>query len=540
MKSDVEIAQEAKLENISVIANKISINSEALIVYGEDKAKINVDKLKGNTKNAKLVLVTAINPTSAGEGKSTTTVGIVDSLNKIGVNCIGCLREPSLGPVFGLKGGAAGGGYSQVVPMEDINLHFTGDMHALTSANNLICACIDNHIFQGNELEIDPEQILINRTLDINDRNLRNISIEKSKFSVERKDKFQITVASELMAILCLSVNISDLRERLNNILIGYNLKNEPIYLTQLNITGSIVVLLKDALKPNLVQTLENNPVLIHGGPFANIAHGCNSIIATKIASTLCDVVVTEAGFGADLGFEKFLNIKSRQADLNIDCVCLVVSLRAIKMHGEDIEKGFDNVLKHVETIKNSNISPLIVLNKFHADTIDEINELKRLIKLHDLNFVISDTFKKGSDGGLDMAQNINKILNQKSTKQTFTYDLMEDNLEKINKIVKEVYGAKGVKLTKEAEEKLKYISNTFNNDFYICMAKTPNSLTDDPKIIGRPKDFWITIKDFVPKCGANFLVCYAGDIMTMPGMNKTPNATRIDLDENNKIINLM
>lgn len=455
MLTDIEITRKAKKLKIDEIGAKLNIDQEALIHYGNDKAKVDISYFKDMEKNGKLVLVTSINPTAAGEGKSTTTVGLVDSLNNIGINTVGCLREPSVGPVFGLKGGAAGGGYSQVIPMEDINLHFTGDMHAITTANNLICACIDNHIFHGNELNINPDKITFNRCLDINDRNLRNIRFKDTKFSVVRDETFKITVASEIMAILCLSKDLNELKSRVDDITFGYDINDKPLTVKQLDISGSIAVLLKDAIKPNLVQTLENNPIFIHGGPFANIAHGCNSLIATNTALKLADVVVTEAGFGADLGFEKFLDIKSRTADLQINLVVVVATIRALKMHGgldknelqtenlAALEKGFCNLEKHIEFVKSRNLNCVVVINKFSTDTDAEVELLTNLVTNTDTRIATSNTFAKGSEGGIEMANLVKDSLSTASPK--YVYDLNDSVVDKISKIATTAYGAKGV-----------------------------------------------------------------------------------------------
>lgn len=549
MKSDITIAREAKKLDINQIAKKANISLDALSCYGNDKAKVDIDLVK-SSKNGKLVLVTAINPTKAGEGKSTTTVGLVDSLNHIGVNTIGCLREPSLGPVFGIKGGAAGGGYSQVIPMEDINLHFTGDMHAITSANNLISACIDNHIFQGNELNLDPDNIIFTRVLDINDRNLRHVSLGGHKAGTVRDDKFQITVASELMAILCLSKDMHDFRKRVDNILVGFTHDASPVLLKQLEITGSVCVLMRECLKPNLVQTLENNPILIHGGPFANIAHGCNSLIATNLGLKLADVVVTEAGFGADLGAEKFLDIKSRLGELEVDLVCVVATVRALKMHGlndgdlsiEDLaslELGICNLEKHIESIKAFNLNAIVVINHFASDTEAEIELLKARMQKLGVTVVVSKTFSLGSTGGVEFATAVKNELTKPGKLPDFLYDVTDPVLDKITKVAQTVYGAKDIILSDVAVAKLKLYEEKFDVNIPICIAKTPNSLSGDPKLLGRPTDFTITVTDVKIQHGAGFIVIYVGGVMTMPGLGKKPNACLIDLDENNNIVNL-
>lgn len=549
MKSDIQIAREAKKLYIGEIAKKANISDEALILYGNDKAKVDITKIDSN-KKGKLVLVTAINPTKAGEGKSTTTVGLVDSLNNIGVNTIGCLREPSLGPVFGIKGGAAGGGYSQVIPMEDINLHFTGDMHAITSANNLISACIDNHIFHGNELNLNPDNIIFTRVMDMNDRNLRHIGLGGFKQGVSRTDRFQITVASEIMAILCLSLDMEDFRRRIDNILIGFDYDENPVLMSQFNITGSICVLMRDCLKPNLVQTIENNPILIHGGPFANIAHGCNSLIATKLGLKLADVVVTEAGFGADLGAEKFLNIKSRIGDLKPDLVCIVATIRALKLQGnasadnlavEDLkalELGICNLEKHIDSIEQFNVKPLVVINHFATDTEEEINLLKSKIESLGIDVVLSKTFALGSEGGVEFAKLVKKNLDN-SNDFKHLYDLDLTIREKVNQVATKIYGATDVIYSEQAETKLKLYEEKFDMNIPICIAKTPNSLSGDPKLLGRPTDFSIHVDDVKLQNGAEFMVIYVGGVMTMPGLAKVPNATRIDIDKNGNIQNL-
>ena len=554
MLSDIEIAKQSKMKRISEITNALNIDEEYVEYYGKYKAKLELELLETlkDKQDAKLVLVSAISPTPLGEGKSTTTIGLVDALNLIGKKTVGALREPSLGPVFGVKGGAAGGGYAQVNPMADLNLHFTGDLHAMTSANNLISACIDNHIHQGNELNIDPEQIKWERCLDLNDRVLRNVVVGCGPKSngVERKDRFNITVASEIMAILCLSKDLQDLKHRIESLIIGYTYEGKVVTVKELGCAGSVLVLLKDAFKPNVIQTLENNPVLVHGGPFANIAHGCNSIVATKMASKLGDYVITEAGFGADLGAEKFLDIKCREAGLKVGAVVLVATIKALKYHGgvkmkevleeniEALKKGFGNLAKHVDTIKKFGLPFVIAINKFHTDTEAEIKALMELCEENNFPMALSEVFAKGGKGGFELA---NKLLGAMEEPKTpnYIYDLNDTIENKINLIAKNVYGAKDVIFVDKAAEQIKELEQSIYKDFFICMAKTPLSLTDNPKAVGSPKDFTITIKEIKISAGAKFLVCLTGDIMTMPGLPKVPLANKIDLNEENEIINL-
>ena len=553
MLSDIEISRNAKIEKIKNIADKINIDEEYLEYYGKDKAKIDLkifDSLK-NKEDGKLILVTAITPTPLGEGKSTTSIGLVDGLNKIGLKAVGALREPSLGPVFGVKGGAAGGGYAQINPMADINLHFTGDLHAMTSANNLISACIDNHIYQGNELGIDPARIIWKRCVDLNDRALRKVEVGlDSKKETPREDGFNITVASEIMAILCLATSVEDLRNRIDNLIIAYNYDGKEVTVKDLGITGSVLVLLKDAIKPNLVQTLENNPVFVHGGPFANIAHGCNSILATKLALKLGDYVVTEAGFGADLGAEKFLDIKCRTANLKPSAIVLVATLRALKYHGgvpkdkvneenvEALEKGICNLEKHIDTIKQFGIPYVVTLNRFLSDTDEELAAFDKWAKANNVDYALSEVFAKGGEGGIELANKVVKAASKPIT-PNYIYNLDDEIEDKIYKIASKVYGAKDVVYTDTAKDTLAKLKGTKYEKFFICMAKTPQSLTDNPKIVGAPKDFTITIKEIRLSSGAKFLVCLTGDIMTMPGLPKHALAEKIDLDENGNIINL-
>lgn len=552
MLTDIEIAKSSKMMPISQIAKKLNIDEEYLEYYGKYKAKINLELLKEKNlaKDGKLILVTAISPTPLGEGKSTTTIGLVDALNKINVKAIGALREPSLGPVFGVKGGAAGGGYAQVNPMDELNLHFTGDIHAITSANNLISACIDNHIFQGNELKINPAKITWQRCLDLNDRALREVKIIIDKDKNERIDKFNISVASEIMAIFCLAKDIDDLRNRIDNIIIGYNYNNEIVTVKDLKITGSVLALLKEAIKPNIIQTLENNPVIVHGGPFANIAHGCNSILATKTALKLADVVVTEAGFGADLGAEKFLDIKCREANLKVSAVVIVATIKALKYHGgvpakevsqeniDALKKGFANLEKHIESIKAFNLPYVVAINRYLNDTEEEINTLEEYMERNNHPYALSEVFAKGSTGGIELANKIMEIVKEPLTPK-YIYNL-DDPIEiKIKKIAKTIYGAKDVIFTDDVKEKIKTLEKEPYNKYYICMAKTPLSLTDNPKLVGRPTDFNITVREIRISAGAKFLVCLTNDIMTMPGLPKEPLAKIIDLNDSGEIINL-
>ena len=553
MLSDIVIAQNAKVLPIKQIADKLYIDEDYLEYYGKDKAKIDLNIFKNleNNKNGKLILVTAITPTPLGEGKSTTTIGLLDALSLLNKKTVACLREPSLGPVFGIKGGAAGGGYAQVNPMADLNLHFTGDLHAITAANNLISACIDNHIFQGNELQLNPDDIVWQRCMDLNDRALREVMVAKNvKKNIEgRLDRFNITVASEIMAILCLATSVEDLKERIDNLIVGYTYDKKIITVKDLGITGSVLVLLKDAIKPNLVQTLENNPVIVHGGPFANIAHGCNSIMATKMGLKLADYVVTEAGFGADLGAEKFLDIKCRVAGLKPNAVVIVATIKALKYHGgvdakectspnlDAMIKGIVNLEKHIDTIQKFGLPYVIALNRFNNDTEEEINYLLNWAKENNHPIALSEVFAKGGQGGIELAT---KVLNEveKENKFEYIYDLNDSIENKIFNIAKKVYGAKEVIYTKKCLEQLETIKTNGYDNFYICMAKTPLSLTDNAKLVGAPKDFTIKVKEIRVSAGAKFLVCLTGDIMTMPGLPKVPLANKIDLVDG-KIINL-
>ena len=555
MKTDVQIAQEAKMKPIREVADYLGFPEEAIELYGNYKAKLNIHELKDYNErpNGKLILVTAITPTPAGEGKTTTVVGLGDGLNKIGKRTALALREPSLGPVFGVKGGAAGGGYAQVVPMEDINLHFTGDFNAIGAANNLLAAMLDNHINHGNELDIDARTITLKRVVDMNDRQLRFIvdGLNGKANGVPREDGFEIVVASEVMAILCLSNNLRDLKEKLGKIIVAYNRKGEPVTAKDLNAQGAMAALLKDAIKPNLVQTLEHTPAFIHGGPFANIAHGCNSIIATKLALKYADYVVTEAGFGADLGAEKFLDIKCRFAGLNPNAVVVVATVRALKMHGglaktelgnEDLvalEKGLPNLLKHVENMQNLFGIPCVVaINKFPLDTEAELKLIEDKCKELGVNVVLSDVWAKGGEGAVDLANEVVRLAeNSKPFNQI--YDIEDSLEEKLNKIVQKVYGGLGVTFSPGVKKKIKTIEELGYKNVPICMAKTQYSFSDDKNKVGRPEGFKVNIKDIKIAAGAGFAVAYSGDIMTMPGLPKVPAANNIDITDDGKIVGL-
>ncbi len=544
---DVDIARSAKLEKIQNITDRLGISEEYIEPIGKYKAKISL-KFRGNKKDSKLILVTAINPTPLGEGKTTTSIGLADGLNKIGKNAILALREPSLGPVFGIKGGATGGGYSQVAPMEDINLHFTGDIHAITSANNLLSAIIDNHIFQGNELGFD--KVVWKRCVDLNDRALRKVEISLSgeKNMVPRADSFDITVASEIMAIFCLTTSLEDLKRRIAKIIVGYTKEGKPITCHDLNAEGSLTVLLKDALNPNIVQTLENNPAIIHGGPFANIAHGCNSIIATKIALELGDYVVTEAGFGADLGAEKFLDIKCRKLEKSPDAVVIVATMRALKYHGgvskEDVVKpnidalkvGTHNLLVHVENIKKYGLNPIVAINKFTSDTDEEINTLQEMLE-GKVEYSLLENWAKGGSGATDLAEKVVGICG-KPKKFKCIYELNLSIEEKIESIAKNIYGAKSVEYSDEAKQQIEKIRN-LAKDMPVCIAKTQYSLSDDPKNLLCNKPFNIHVESVELKNGAEFVVVKTGKIMTMPGLPKKPASEQIDIDGNENIIGI-
>ena len=554
-KSDIEIAQESKTLHIREIGKKLGLTEDDLEFYGKYKAKIDYNLLKTHKrdKKAKLILTTAINPTPAGEGKTTTTIGVADALQKIGKNSIVALREPSLGPVFGIKGGAAGGGYAQVIPMEDINLHFTGDFHAIGAANNLLAAMIDNHIHQGNQLNIDPRTIIWRRCVDMNDRQLRNIvcGMGRKVDGIVREDGFDITVASEVMAAFCLANNISDLKEKLGNIIIGYTYENLPVRAKELNANGAMAALLKDALKPNLVQTLEGTPAIVHGGPFANIAHGCNSIIATKIGMNFADYVVTEGGFGADLGAEKFLDIKCRMADIKPDAVIIVVTVRALKYNGgvdksnlnesnlKALEAGLPNLLKHIENItKVFKLPAVVAINEFPTDTEEEINLIKEKCNELGVNVALSQVWSKGGEGGIDLAKEVVRLCEMENEFE-YAYSLECTIKEKINDIATKIYGADGVDFTKEAEKEIANLEKLGYGNLPICMAKTQYSLSDDPSKLGRPSNFRITVRKINISAGAGFIVALTGDIMKMPGLPKVPAAQRIDIDENGVISGL-
>ena len=547
MKSDFQISNECKKKHIAEVSAKLGLSEEDLILYGNYKAKIQTKNIKhGIKEDAKLILVTAINPTSSGEGKSTVTIGLSDALNKLGKKSCVALREPSLGPVLGRKGGAAGGGYAQVVPMEEINLHFTGDMHAITTAHNAIAVLVNNHVFQGNELDID--KIVFNRVMDMNARDLRHIKVNAGT-ELEREDGFDITVASEIMAILCLSEGIADLKEKLRNILVAYNSKGEPIYLKDLKIEGVITSLLKDAIKPNIVQTLENNPAIIHGGPFANIAHGCNSILATKTALKYADYVITEAGFGADLGAEKFLNIKCRKAGLKPKAAVVVATVKALKLHGNIEEKdlkeeniealaaGVANLEKHVENMKKYNLPVVVALNVFVTDTEKELAFLEEWAANQGVELSRTEVWEHGGAGGLDLAEKVIRAIDNNEEDLQLLYSDETPIAEKIEIICREMYGADGVNLTDEVKTEIARIEELGFGGLPVCMAKTPASLTDNAKIKGRPTGFKITINDVKLRSGAGFVVAYANKVLTMPGLPKVPSALNIDIDEETETI---
>ena len=547
MKSDFQISNECEKKHIAEVAGKLGIKEEDLILYGNHKAKIQTKNIKKDIKeDAKLVLVTSINPTSSGEGKSTVTIGLSDGLNRIGKKSCVALREPSLGPVLGRKGGAAGGGYAQVVPMEDINLHFTGDMHAITTAHNAIAVLVNNHVFQGNELEID--KIVFNRVMDMNARDLRHIKVNAGT-DLERLDGFDITVASEVMAILCLSEGIADLKEKLSNILVAYNKKGEPVYLKDLKIEGVITSLLKDAIKPNIVQTLENNPAIIHGGPFANIAHGCNSILATKTALKFADYVITEAGFGADLGAEKFLNIKCRKAGLKPKAAVVVATVKALKLHGdieekdlkeenlEALAKGVQNLEKHIENLRKFNLPIVVALNVFITDTEKELAFLENWVKEQGVEFSRTEVWEKGGLGGVDLAEKVVKAVEENDKELQLLYKDEASIIEKIETVCREIYGADGVNFSDEVKAEIERIERLGFKHLPVCMAKTPASLTDNAKVKGRPTGFNITINDVKLRSGAGFVVAYANKVLTMPGLPKVPSALNIDIDEETETI---
>ena len=550
---DVEIARSTKLEKIDEIASKLGINEEELEQYGKYKAKINL-KIKErlqNKPNGKLILVTAINPTPLGEGKTTMAIGLADGLQKIGKKSVLALREPSLGPVFGIKGGATGGGHSQIAPMEDINLHFTGDIHAITSANNLLSAMIDNHIYFGNELGFD--RVTWKRCVDLNDRQLRKVEtgLSGEKNIVPREDGFDISVASEIMAIFCLATDVKDLKRRIGNIIVGYTKENKPITEKDLKADGALTVLLKDAINPNLVQTLEHTPAIVHGGPFANIAHGCNSIIATKLALKLGDYVVTEAGFGADLGAEKFLDIKCRKAEIEPDAVVCVATIKALKYHGgipkeeiqneniEALEKGIQNLLKDIDNLKNKfDLNVIVAINKYTYVTKKEIEFLKNKLQEYGVDLSLVESWEKGGEGAIDLANKIVELA-QKDSKLNYIYDLKESIKEKINDVATKIYGATGVNYTPEAEEKIKQIEKLGFEKLPVCIAKTQYSLSDDPKNLECLEPFKINVQDIILKAGAEFIVVITGKIMTMPGLPRIPAAEKIDIDEEGNVVGI-
>lgn len=555
MLSDIEIAQQAKMQKITDVAAKLGISEDDIELYGKYKAKLSYDLIRRvkDKKDGKLILVTAITPTPAGEGKSTTTVGLAQGLAKLGKKVIVALREPSLGPCMGIKGGAAGGGYSQVVPMEDINLHFTGDFHAITSAHMLLAAMLDNHIQQGNALNIDPRRIAWKRVVDMNDRELRNIvvGLGGKAHGVPRQDGFDITVASEVMAILCLASSLHDLKERLAKIIVAYDYNGNPVTAGQIKAQGAMAALLKDAVKPNLVQTLENVPAIIHGGPFANIAHGCNSVMATQTGLKLADYTITEAGFGADLGAEKFFDIKCRYAGLKPDAAVIVATVRALKMHGgvpktdlktpnvEAVKKGLVNLEKHIENVKKFGVPCVVAINIFAQDTAEELEAVREHCAKHGVNVALSDVFAKGSEGGIDLAKEVIALADSGESKFAPIYPLDMSLKGKIETIAKEIYGADGVNYTKEADKALKEFEELGYGNLPICMAKTQYSFSDDPALLGRPSGFKITIRNCRIAAGAGFIVVLTGDVMTMPGLPKVPAAEKIDVTDDGVISGL-
>lgn len=555
MLSDIEIAQQAAVAPIREIAEAAGLLEEELEFYGRYKAKVNDGAFKRlqDRPDGKLILVTAINPTPAGEGKTTVSVGLGQAMAKIGKKAVLALREPSLGPVFGIKGGAAGGGYSQVLPMEDINLHFTGDMHAITSANNLCCALLDNHLQQGNALGIDPRRVQIRRCMDMNDRALREtvVGLGGRINGVPREDGFIITVASEVMAILCLAEDLQDLKRRLGNILVAYTCGGEPVFARDLKAEGAMAVLLKDAVQPNLVQTLEGTPVVMHGGPFANIAHGCNSVRATKLALKLGDYCITEAGFGSDLGAEKFLDIKCRSAGLHPDCVVLVATARALKYNGgakkndlaeenlDALEKGIVNLRAHIENLRKFGVPVVVAVNRFHTDTDTEITRIERFCTDMQVPCALAEVFAKGGEGGRQLAETVCRTIRTQPSRYAPLYDLSESLEAKIAQIAREIYGAETIVYTKAAQKSLREIRALHGDVLPVCIAKTQYSLSDNPALLGRPSGFAVTIRDLTLSNGAGFVVAYAGEIMTMPGLPKSPAAERIDIDENSKITGL-
>ena len=555
MLTDVQIAQSAKMEPIKEIAAKVGLSEDDLELYGKYKAKISletIERLK-DKKDGKLVLVTAINPTPAGEGKTTTMIGLAQSLNKIGKKTVVAMREPSLGPCFGVKGGAAGGGYAQVVPMEDINLHFTGDIHAITSANNLISAMLDNSLQQGNPLNIDPRNIVWKRCVDLNDRALRHIvvGLGGKVNGVPREDGFDISVASEVMGVLCLATSLDDLKKRIARMIVAYSYDGKAITVDDLKATGAVTLLLKDAIKPNMVQTLEHNPVLVHGGPFANIAHGCNSVMATKLALKLGDIAVTEAGFGADLGAEKFLDIKCRQAGLKPDAVVIVATVRALKMHGgmdkkelsnenlEALRKGVENLEKHIENIHSFGLPSVVAINAFPTDTRAELDLLKEICEAKGARVALSEVWAKGADGGIELANKVVEVLETEKADFKPIYDLDLSIEDKIRTIATKIYGADDVIFTKKVVNKIKKFNEQGLDKLPVCIAKTQYSLSDDMTLLGRPRGFKVEINDLIPNTGSGFLVAIAGDIMRMPGLPKVPAANNMDILDNGEIVGL-
>ncbi|WP_444309804.1 formate--tetrahydrofolate ligase [Megasphaera sp.] len=554
--SDIEIAQQTKLEPITAIAKQVGLTDDDLELYGKYKAKISFDAIKRLSKNedGKLVLVTAITPTPAGEGKTLTTIGLAQALNYMGHKAVVALREPSLGPVFGIKGGAAGGGYSQVLPMEDINLHFTGDMHAITAANNLLAAAIDNHVHQGNALRIDVRRIIWKRVMDMNDRALRNVVVGMGGkvCGFPREDHFMITVASEIMAALCLASDLMDLKKRMGDITVAYNLDGNLVKARQLGVEGAMAILMKDAIKPNLVQTIEHTPALVHGGPFANIAHGCNSVVATKLAMKMGDIAVTEAGFGADLGAEKFMDIKCRFAGIKPDAVVIVATVRALKMHGgvdkknlqeenvEALKKGFANLAKHIENMRLFDVPVVVGINKFISDTDEEIATLRKLCEDYGVEVALNNCWAEGGKGGVEMGEKVLKLLQQPKTPYKPLYDVNASIPEKLETIVKKVYGGDGVLFEGNAQKQIKELEAFGLDKMPICVAKTQYSLSDNPALLGAPKGFKVTVKDVRVCTGAGFIVCQTSNIMTMPGLPKVPAANRMDIDENGVITGLV
>ncbi|HGD5506542.1 TPA: formate--tetrahydrofolate ligase [Streptococcus agalactiae] len=555
MKTDIEIAQSVALKPIAEIVEQVGIGFDDIELYGKYKAKLSFDKIEAvkSQKVGKLILVTAINPTPAGEGKSTMSIGLADALNKIGKKTMIALREPSLGPVMGIKGGAAGGGYAQVLPMEDINLHFTGDMHAITTANNALSALLDNHIHQGNELDIDQRRVIWKRVVDLNDRALRQVIVGLGSpvNGIPREDGFDITVASEIMAILCLATDLSDLKKRLSNIVVAYSRDRKPIYVKDLKIEGALTLILKDAIKPNLVQTIYGTPALVHGGPFANIAHGCNSVLATSTALRLADYVVTEAGFGADLGAEKFLDIKTPNLPTSPDAIVIVATLRALKMHGgvskedlsqenvEAVKRGFTNLERHVNNMRQYGVPVVVAINQFTADTESEIATLKTLCSNIDVAVELASVWEDGADGGLELAQTVANVIETQSSNYKRLYSDEDTIEEKIKKIVTKIYGGNKVHFGPTAQIQLKEFSDNGWDKMPICMAKTQYSFSDNPNLLGAPTDFDITVREFVPKTGAGFIVALTGDVLTMPGLPKKPAALNMDVLEDGTVVGL-